>query len=51
MRHASQGSGYRVVLQRGYWDKLTFLRQQGLPLREDVIALGVAACRFGEGSA
>ncbi len=22
----------RIVLQRGYWDKLTFLRQHGLPL-------------------
>jgi limonene-1,2-epoxide hydrolase len=22
----------RIVLQRGYWDKLTFLRTQGLPL-------------------
>jgi limonene-1,2-epoxide hydrolase len=22
----------RIVLQRGYWDKLSFLRQQGLPL-------------------
>lgn len=22
----------RIVFQRGYWDKLTFLRQQGLPL-------------------
>jgi len=21
----------RIVFQRGYWDKLTFLRQQGLP--------------------
>ncbi|MBK8727588.1 MAG: nuclear transport factor 2 family protein [Holophagaceae bacterium] len=24
--------GGRIVFQRGYWDKLTFLRQQGLPL-------------------
>jgi limonene-1,2-epoxide hydrolase len=24
----------RIVLQRGYWDKLTFLRQQGLPITE-----------------
>lgn len=24
----------RIVFQRGYWDKLTFLRQQGLPLPE-----------------
>ena len=22
----------RIVFQRGYWDKLTFLRQQGLPI-------------------
>lgn len=22
----------RIVFQRGYWDKLSFLRQQGLPL-------------------
>ncbi|NLO91111.1 MAG: nuclear transport factor 2 family protein [Elusimicrobia bacterium] len=22
----------RIVFQRGYWDKLTFLKQQGLPL-------------------
>jgi len=22
----------RIIFQRGYWDKLTFLRQQGLPL-------------------
>jgi len=22
----------RIVMQRGYWDKLTFLRQHGLPL-------------------
>ena len=22
----------RIVFQRGYWDKLTFLRQQGLPV-------------------
>ena len=22
----------QIVFQRGYWDKLTFLRQQGLPL-------------------
>ena len=22
----------KIVLQRGYWDKLSFLRQQGLPL-------------------
>jgi limonene-1,2-epoxide hydrolase len=28
--------GERIVFQRGYWDKLTFLRLQGLPLpRED----------------
>ena len=25
----------RIVLQRGYWDKLTFLRQHGLPLPRD----------------
>jgi hypothetical protein len=24
----------RIQLQRGYWDKLTFLRIQGLPLPE-----------------
>ena len=24
----------RIAFQRGYWDKLTFLRQQGLPLPE-----------------
>ena len=24
--------GDKIVFQRGYWDKLTFLRQQGLPL-------------------
>lgn len=24
--------GGRIVFQRGYWDKLTFLRQHGLPL-------------------
>jgi len=24
--------GGRIAFQRGYWDKLTFLRQQGLPL-------------------
>jgi hypothetical protein len=24
--------GGRIVLQRGYWDKLSFLRQHGLPL-------------------
>lgn len=24
--------GDRIAFQRGYWDKLTFLRQQGLPL-------------------
>ncbi|MFZ5811524.1 MAG: nuclear transport factor 2 family protein [Thermodesulfobacteriota bacterium] len=27
--HVQEG---RIVLQRGYWDKLTFLRQYGLPL-------------------
>ena len=27
--HVKEG---RIVFQRGYWDKLTFLRQQGLPL-------------------
>lgn len=33
-----QGSGFfrvvdgRIVFQRGYWDKLSFLRQHGLPL-------------------
>ena len=25
----------QIVLQRGYWDKLSFLRQQGLPLPEE----------------
>jgi hypothetical protein len=25
----------RIVFQRGYWDKLTFLRVQGLPLPAD----------------
>lgn len=24
--------GGKIALQRGYWDKLSFLRQQGLPL-------------------
>lgn len=24
--------GGKIVFQRGYWDKLSFLRQQGLPL-------------------
>ena len=24
-----------IVLQRGYWDKLSFLRQQGLPMPEE----------------
>ncbi len=24
--------GGKIAFQRGYWDKLTFLRQQGLPL-------------------
>ena len=24
----------KIVFQRGYWDKLSFLRQQGLPLPE-----------------
>lgn len=24
--------GGRIVFQRGYWDKISFLRQQGLPL-------------------
>lgn len=24
--------GDKIVFQRGYWDKLSFLRQQGLPL-------------------
>lgn len=23
---------HKIVFQRGYWDKLSFLRQQGLPL-------------------
>jgi len=26
--------GGRIVFQRGYWDKLSFLRAQGLPLPE-----------------
>lgn len=26
--------GDRIVFQRGYWDKLTFLRVQGLPMPE-----------------
>jgi len=25
----------QIVVQRGYWDKLSFLRQQGLPLPKD----------------
>jgi limonene-1,2-epoxide hydrolase len=25
----------RIVFQRGYWDQLTFLRSQGLPLPKD----------------
>jgi limonene-1,2-epoxide hydrolase len=25
----------RIVFQRGYWDKLTFLRQQGIPLPKE----------------
>jgi ketosteroid isomerase-like protein len=25
----------QIVFQRGYWDKLTFLRLQGLPLQEE----------------
>jgi len=25
----------RIVFQRGYWDKLSFLRQQGLPIPRD----------------
>ena len=25
----------RIVFQRGYWDKLTFLRQHGLPVPRD----------------
>jgi hypothetical protein len=35
------GCGYfhvrddRIVFQRGYWDKVTFLRQQGLPLPKE----------------
>lgn len=27
--------GGRIVFQRGYWDKLTFLRQHGLPVPLD----------------
>ncbi|MFA4849847.1 MAG: nuclear transport factor 2 family protein [Methanoregula sp.] len=26
----------RIVFQRGYWDKLSFLRAQGLPLPKDL---------------
>jgi limonene-1,2-epoxide hydrolase len=26
----------KIVFQRGYWDKLSFLRVQGLPLPEDL---------------
>jgi steroid delta-isomerase-like uncharacterized protein len=29
-----QVRGGKIVLQRGYWDKLTFLRAHGLPLPE-----------------
>ncbi len=25
----------KIVFQRGYWDKLSFLRQQGLPIPKD----------------
>lgn len=25
----------KILLQRGYWDKLTFLRQHGLPIPKD----------------
>ena len=27
--------GGHIVFQRGYWDKLTFLRQHGLPIPQD----------------
>lgn len=27
-----QVAGGKIVFQRGYWDKLTFLRQHGLPM-------------------
>lgn len=27
--------GGKIVFQRGYWDKLSFLRQQGLPLPQE----------------
>ena len=31
----------KIIFQRGYWDKLTFLRQQGLPIpREEERSLG-----------
>ena len=36
--HGLRGCGFfhviegKIALQRGYWDKLTFLRTQGLPL-------------------
>jgi len=26
----------KIVFQRGYWDKLSFLRAQGLPLPQDI---------------
>jgi ketosteroid isomerase-like protein len=29
-----QIQGGKIVLQRGYWDKLTFLKQHGLPVPE-----------------
>lgn len=28
--------GDKIVFQRGYWDKISFLRVQGLPLPEDL---------------
>ncbi len=28
--------GGKIILQRGYWDKLSFLRLHGLPLPEDL---------------
>ncbi|NOU58860.1 nuclear transport factor 2 family protein [Marinifilum caeruleilacunae] len=30
-----QFSGDKIILQRGYWDKLSFLRMQGLPIPKE----------------
>ena len=27
--------GSKIIFQRGYWDKLSFLRQQGLPIPQE----------------